>query len=152
MEISLVGRFLYLFHLPSLVLSFFLSLLSLPNPPPQKKPAPQIQSHSSAGLWTLLVFENRESPRLLLWGRDESDSLKTVIIDNYTPTKAFPLSLYPSLPLCDPVQLQLGTIKSRSSNMVVFCHVSVFNTTPTINSTNTHNKTPLNLLSLLIQF
>lgn len=36
MEISLVGRFLSLFHLPSLVLSFFLSLLSLPKPPHKK--------------------------------------------------------------------------------------------------------------------
>ncbi len=86
--------------------------------------------------------------REVLGGRDESDSLKTVIIDNYTPTKDF-LSLFIPPFHSHPVtvQLQLGTIKSRSSNMVVFCHVSVFNTTSNINSTNTHNESSNSILT-----
>lgn len=50
----------------SFSLSLIFPVLTFSPKPPTQNPAPQLQSHSSTGLWTLLGFENRESPRLLL--------------------------------------------------------------------------------------
>ncbi len=151
MEISLVGRFLSLFHLPSLVLSFFLSLLSLPNPHTKNLHRNySLIRPQDFGLYLSLktvkaldcCCEGSVGRERWEWQFKDRNHWQLHTNERFSSLFIPPFHSHPVT-----VQLQLGTIKSRSSNMVVFCHVSVFNTTSNINSTNTHNESSNSILT-----